>query len=126
MLLHLPIVLMATFSPVAVSDTVPKFDIVKECRFEGASSVEYDRCSNDEGSALRVLVTGWSKFTGADKKSCVAMTTVGGFASYVELLTCLEMARDSRSTRDIPLGPQPAGAGVTVGIGHGPASPSGR
>jgi hypothetical protein len=30
MLLHLPIVILATLSPVAVSDTVPKFDIVKD------------------------------------------------------------------------------------------------
>jgi hypothetical protein len=126
MLLHLPIVIMATLSPVAVSDTVPNFDIVKECRFEGASSVEYGRCSNDEGSALQTLVQGWARFAGADKKSCVAMTMVGGFTSYVELLTCLEMARDSRSTRDIPLAPQSAGPDVTVGIGHGPASPSSR
>ena len=34
MLLHLPIVILATLSPIAISDTVPKFDIVKECRFE--------------------------------------------------------------------------------------------
>jgi hypothetical protein len=133
MLLHLPIVIMATLSPVAVSDTVPNFDIVKECRFEGGSSVEYDHCSGDESTALRTLVQGWAKFAGADKRNCVAMTTVGGFTSYVELLTCLEMARDSNGVDDnTSLSPQatdrvqPAGSGVTVGIGHGPVSPGGR
>jgi hypothetical protein len=40
MLLHLPIVILATFSPVTVSDTVPKFDIVRECRFEGGSATD--------------------------------------------------------------------------------------
>jgi hypothetical protein len=44
---------MAMLSPVAVSDTVPKFDIVSECRFEGGSIVEFDRCSEDEGADLR-------------------------------------------------------------------------
>jgi hypothetical protein len=39
MLLHLPIIVLATLSPVAVSDTVPKLDIVRECRFEGESTV---------------------------------------------------------------------------------------
>ena len=39
MLLHLPIAILATVSPVAVSDTVPKFDIVRECRFEGGSTL---------------------------------------------------------------------------------------
>ena len=32
MFVHLPIVIVATLTPVAVSDTVPKFDIVRECR----------------------------------------------------------------------------------------------
>jgi hypothetical protein len=98
MLLHLPIVIMATLSPVAVSDTVPKFDIVRECRFEGGVTVEVDRCSDDEGAALRKLQEAWAQFAGADKRNCIAATTVGGFASYVELLTCLEMARDIRSS----------------------------
>jgi hypothetical protein len=34
MLLHLPIAILATLSPIAVSDTVPKFDTVRECRIE--------------------------------------------------------------------------------------------
>jgi len=38
MLLHLPIVVIATVSPAAISDAVPKFDIVRECRFEGGST----------------------------------------------------------------------------------------
>ena len=52
------------------------------------------------------------------------MATVGGFTSYVELLTCLEMARDSKSDGNTSLSPQatdriqPAGSGVTVGEGH--------
>ena len=55
MLLHLPIVMLATLSPVAVSDTVPMFDIARECRFEGGSTVEIQRCSDDAGDALREL-----------------------------------------------------------------------
>ena len=35
MSLHLPIIVLATLSPVAVSDTVPKLYVVSECRFEG-------------------------------------------------------------------------------------------
>jgi hypothetical protein len=56
MLLHLPIIVLATPSPVAVSDTVPKFDIVRECRFEGESTVEFDnRRQQDEAAALEQL-----------------------------------------------------------------------
>ena len=84
MLLHLPIVILAAFSPVAVSDDVPKFDIVRECRFEGGATVEPDRCSNDEDAALRELEKAWAQFAVADKRNCIVAATIGGFASYVE------------------------------------------
>jgi hypothetical protein len=106
MLLHLPIAILATLSPVAVSDTVPRFDIVRECRFEGGSTTEIDRCSEDEGAALRELQQAWAQLAGADKKNCLAMTTIGGLASYVELLTCLEMARDVNNANKSPRGSQ--------------------
>jgi hypothetical protein len=98
MLLHLQIAIVATLSPVAVSDTVPKFDIVRECRFEGESTVGFDRCSDHEGAALRQLQQAWAQFSGADKRNCIIAATIGGFASYVELLTCLEMVRGTRSS----------------------------
>ena len=104
MLLHLPIVILATLSPVAVSDTVPKFDIVRECRFEGGSTVQFQRCSDDEGDALQDLQKTWTQFAGADKRTCVVEATANGFASYVELLTCLEMARDVTNADNSPRG----------------------
>ena len=125
MLLHLPIVIMATLSPVAVSDTVPKFDVAKECRFEGGSTADIDRCHQDEAAALEQLKANWAQFTGVDKSTCHSVATVGGFASYVELLTCLEMAREAKN----PPGPKrtdpmrSVGPGVTVGVGPGPTSP---
>ena len=127
MLLHLPIVILATLSPVAVSDTVPKFDIVRECRFEGGSTVEFDRCSQDEAEALEQLKANWAQFTGVDKSTCLSVATVGGLASYVELLTCLEMAREANNTDKNPRDPKRTdpmrGPGVTVGVGPGPTSP---
>ena len=129
MLLHLPIAILATFSPIAVSDNVPKFDIVRQCRFEGGSTVEFDRCSQDEAEALEQLEANWAQFTGVDKSTCLTVATIGGFASYVELLTCLEMAREANNTDKNPRDPKrtepmrPVGPGVTVGVGPGPTSP---
>ena len=94
MLIHLPIVILATLSPIAVSDTTPKFDIAKECRFESETSGNLDRCSLDEADALEKLRAEWPQFAEADRRACLVEATVGGFASYVELLICLEMARD--------------------------------
>jgi hypothetical protein len=96
MLLHLPIVLAATLSPVAHSDPIPAFDIARECRFEGASVQDFDHCAKDEADALRQVRIEWTKFTAEDKKSCEVATRVGGFASYVELLACLENAKEAR------------------------------
>ena len=103
MLLHLPIAIIATLSPITISDTVPKFDIAKECRFESGSSNAVDRCARDEADARQQLETEWSQFVRADKSVCFGEATSGGLASYVDLLICLEMARDARSTHsDIP------------------------
>jgi hypothetical protein len=127
MLLHLPIAILATLSPIPVSNTVPTFDMVKECRFEAGSVVDFDRCSRDETLALRQLQQAWTNFAGVDKKTCVGETTISGFASYVELLTCLEMARDAASTNTNPQDPRtksgsgptrPGRTGVTVGEAH--------
>jgi hypothetical protein len=133
MLLHLPIAILATLSPIHVSDTVPNFDIVKECRYEGGSAANVDQCSRDEAAALRQLKTEWVQFVGAEKRSCMDTTQIGGFASYVELLTCLEMARDVKSADNNARGPRvnpelrpmrSGPPGVTVGIGDGPISSS--
>jgi hypothetical protein len=102
MLPHLPIVILATLSPIHVSDTVPTFDIVKECRYESGSTANVERYSQDETVALGQLRTEWPQFSGADKRSCMEMTQIGGFASYVALLTCLEMARDVASPNTSP------------------------
>ena len=99
MLLHLPIAILATLSPITISDTLPKFDIVKECRFEAESSNAFDRCSRDEADALQKLEVEWPEFAGPDRSSCFSEATIGGSASYVELMICLEMARDIGNDR---------------------------
>jgi hypothetical protein len=126
MLLHLPIVILAALSPIAVSDSVPQFDIVRECRFEGGSKANFERCSQDETSALSQLTTEWAQFAGTDQKTCMAATTASSFTSYVELLTCLEMARDAATTENSPENPsassvrpmQAGQPGLTIGERH--------
>jgi len=54
------------------------------------------------GSALSELKKEWTQSSGTDRKTCIATMTTGGFASYVELLTCLEMARDAASPNTNP------------------------
>ena len=55
----------------------------------------------------------------------MATATTAGFASYVELLTCLEMARDANNANKSPRDLKTTDAmrlrapEVTVGVGHG-------
>jgi hypothetical protein len=126
MLLHLPIAILVTLSPIAVSGSVPQFDIARECRFEGGSTATFERCSQDEAAALTQLTTEWAHFADTDQTTCMVATTTSGFANYVELLTCLEMARDVATPNPNPDNrhaksesrPQARRSGVTVGEGH--------
>lgn len=97
MLLHLPIIILASLPLTPVADTVPKFDIAKECRSEGGSKAMLDRCASDEADARDQLQSLWSQSSAADKTTCFRETNMDGTPSYVELLTCLEMARDVKN-----------------------------
>jgi hypothetical protein len=126
MLLHLPIVMLATLSPIAVSDQVPKFNVENECNLEDGGGASAARCSQDESAALGQLRTRWNQFGANNKKSCVGESSGHGGSSYVELLTCLEITRDVEKENHNAQGagtgsapPQPGKLGVTVGVGHG-------
>jgi hypothetical protein len=95
-LILLPFVIIATVS-VCVADEVPKLDVVSSCAAEAAVAPEGKRqCLSDEQAARETLVKRWEQFGAPDKRQCSEMATLGGTASYVELLTCLEMAADAR------------------------------
>ena len=118
MFLHLPIALMGMLAPIAVADTVPSFSISSECRFEGETSEVVDRCSKDETDARQKLEGEWSQFAPADKSTCIVKSTIGGFASYVDLLTCLEMSNDVRKEDGKSGGPGMNEESRTVGHGR--------
>jgi hypothetical protein len=47
----------------------------------------------DENVARDKLEQEWSQFSPAQRTECVRLVTLGGGPSYVELLTCLELAK---------------------------------
>jgi hypothetical protein len=77
---------------------VPTFDISRTCRAEAADApATRDGCMKDEQGARDQLSAQWAQFSPADKTSCVQPAlNISGIRSYVELLTCLETARDAR------------------------------
>jgi hypothetical protein len=94
MLMRLPIAILASFPLTPIADNVPKFDITRECRSEGGSKAVLEKCAADEAEAREQLQPQWSQFSAVDKTVCIRETSMDGTPSYVELLTCLEMARD--------------------------------
>ena len=98
MLAHLPIVILASFPLTTIADSVPKFDIARECQSEGGPKAVLDRCVADETSARDLLQPQWIQFAPRDRAVCMGETSTDGSPSYVELLTCLEMARDVKKS----------------------------
>ena len=85
---------------VAVADTVPKFDIARNCKLDVAATTALSvgqplkNCIRDEQRAQQQLTRQWSKFPAANKTSCVADEDIA--PSYVSLLTCLQMDQWAR------------------------------
>jgi hypothetical protein len=85
---------------VAVADTVPKFDIARNCKLDVAATTGLSvgqpskNCIRDEQRARQQLASQWSKFPAANRTSCIADEDVA--PSYVSLLTCLQMDKWSR------------------------------
>lgn len=92
----------------AASDSVPRLDPSASCR--GASrggdpQADLKNCLQEEQGAHDQLVKEWSTFASSDRASCVDLSTMGGESSYVELLTCLEMAKAAREAPPDELAP---------------------
>jgi hypothetical protein len=82
---------------ITVAD-VPVYDVAPSCR--AAVTVmpgSFEACMNDEQNARAQLAATWDKFTAPQQDNCVQNETIGGSPSYVELLTCLQMAQDAKT-----------------------------
>jgi hypothetical protein len=73
----------------------PSFDIAQSCNAEGNTVVSIGRCTRDERAARDQVQTKWSQFGLAARQTCTKEAGITGTPSYVEFLTCLEMARDA-------------------------------
>ena len=82
----------------------PTLNVDPSCEAAAMGSVVLGRdkkaCLGDETTAQDTLRQNWSKYAAADKSECIGMVTTGGPASYVELLSCVEILRDARNIRN--------------------------
>jgi hypothetical protein len=82
----------------------PVLQVGPSCEAAGRGAVVLGRnkeaCLADENQALTTLKQNWSKYAASDKTLCMGMVSTGGPASYVELLSCLEINRDARDIQN--------------------------
>ena len=106
--------LLALSAPaIAAEPQVPRLDVTPTCRpIDKSDMMQMDesRCRQIENDARDQLVRQWADFPAADRTLCIQTATMGGTASYVELITCLEMKRDvAKLPTDRGLNSRPAG-----------------
>jgi hypothetical protein len=107
----LPLVLTASHL-MLVSD-VPVLKVEPSCRAVATAAVGANRdenaCLREERRAHGKLQQQWDQFSSADQTRCLRLSHLGGHPSYVELLTCLQVAKAAKA---LP------GDGTTTGMGQ--------
>ena len=95
---------------VPVSDRVPQLNVEATCKATTATDKamglalpqSYEDCMRDENNALQQLHAVWLSNSDAVRNQCEGEATAGGSDSYVDLLTCVQMAGWDKSTPPTP------------------------
>jgi hypothetical protein len=78
--------------------SVPWLNVGPTChpidRSDKSIQIDTERCLKTESDAREQLVRQWAQFPAADRALCIQTATLTDMASYVDLITCLEMKRD--------------------------------
>ncbi len=85
------------------SDGPPQLDVQTSCNAvasRGMNGRTSEACMNEENSAQGTLRDKWRQFSSSQRSRCTGLVRTGGPPSYVELLTCLEMAEQAQKIPD--------------------------
>jgi hypothetical protein len=90
--LFIPLLLLVVNTSYA--SELPIFDVGQTCAAEGGGRSNFRTCMAAQRTARRNLQKGWRRYSDSQKVSCVGEASgVAGVASYIELLTCLQLDR---------------------------------
>jgi len=83
----------------AAAQEVPTLDVGSLCRAQAKAAQDLgDACLADEKRARNDLVRQWAQFSPDSRARCTGIAkSIAGAQSYVELLTCLQIAKDVKS-----------------------------
>jgi hypothetical protein len=101
----LSLAMIASPLTVQASDQIPRLNVEATCKASVAadkgmgltSPQSYEDCMRDENTAQQQLPPVWLAASGAVQKQCEGEATAAGSDSYVDLLTCLQMADAAKS-----------------------------
>ena len=98
-MIPVPAMILAAQIAMPVADRVPQFNLEPTCQGAATASAAIrstkDVCLQKEQQA-RDDLTGNGRVCRRRQGRCVQSASAGGIASYVQLLTCLEMAKLAR------------------------------
>jgi hypothetical protein len=110
----LPVVLLSAAHRALPAGEVPNLNTMPGCQVAAKGTVGQNRdlnaCLRNEYQARLKLRQQWNWFSAAERKRCLDLSRLGGAPSYVELLTCLQIARDAKLVRGTGL---PLGSGLS-------------
>ena len=90
----------AALAPALAAEGVPQLNVEPSCRsaakLEQLDNKQFQACLDDEANAKAEIGKEWSTFPERARTMCLAETNQDGSPSYVELLECLRLARDSK------------------------------
>ena len=75
---------------------LPKLNFGANCAALQDTQAARESCMADEERARARLANEWGRFAPATQNECTQLSSMKGFQSYVELLTCVEMTQDAK------------------------------
>jgi hypothetical protein len=89
----------------ARSQSIPNLNVKPVCRGiaqqaanpseTGGPDLTFGACVKNEQAMRKRLIGEWSTFSRSERTNCIG-EQMGGMASYTDLVSCLEMAKDAR------------------------------
>jgi hypothetical protein len=94
-------IVLATSGALADAN-IPKLNVEPSCRAAAkmgdSMNARFQQCMNDENSARTELEQKWRQFPQRSMPSCIGTAQIGS-ASYVQLLSCLELSQEADAIR---------------------------
>ena len=86
----------------AIAQQLPRFNVEATCKeaqpLTPQDTNPYESCMRDETAAERQLRDIWSSTAEGLRTTCAREAQIGGTPSYVDMLTCLQVAQGTTPT----------------------------